>query len=373
MKSIFNHDFAYLIGNFMADGSFYSTGRGYRFEFVDGSPYEDELKYSLQHIQKIKQILEKFLDVKIPKIISKGNQFILKFRNKNLAELFTKKLNIFPGKKHKIVDILPIYISSNYEKDFWIGYLDGDGSLARKSKKISVESMSQKMIDSFSNFLKANDIFFSKYKSKRDKNYSHVIVIRSISFRNFASKVGFRHPLKSKLLSKKLKDKDFFVKNEINVKKGIIDYINIFDSTVFIEKGRELLIKYGETKYTRPNINFQKLVLLMQKKELKKKEILKEINNYRFKKSKGSINSVCLPLYIERDLIKISKFVRIREGGITFSKRYIEAFNEDFNKILQLTENIFDLKPKFTNKNEPLFCSGVLSDFFNKIIKRKNK
>lgn len=42
MKSIFNHNFAYLIGNFMADGSFYHSGGGSRFEFVDGSPYEEE-------------------------------------------------------------------------------------------------------------------------------------------------------------------------------------------------------------------------------------------------------------------------------------------------------------------------------------------
>lgn len=35
-----NSDFAYLIGNFLADGSFYKDKNGYRFEFTDGSPYK---------------------------------------------------------------------------------------------------------------------------------------------------------------------------------------------------------------------------------------------------------------------------------------------------------------------------------------------
>lgn len=371
MKSIFNHDFAYLLGNFMADGSLYFTGKGYRFEFVDGSPYGDELKYSLQHLRKIKKILEGFLNKKLPKIIRKNKKFILKFRDKTLANLFMTELEISPGKKHRIIDIPKIYKNSKYEKYFWIGYLDGDGSIARKSRKVSVESMSEKIIESFANYLKQKGILFSKYKSKRKDDYSYVIIIRSVSFRDFTNEIGFKHPLKSKLLSQKLKDKDFFVQNEINVKKGVIDYTKIFDDSVFIENGRSVFLKYGETKYHRSNVRFREVVLLLKKNKLTNKEILDEITKYRFKKSKGSTNSIKLPLSINKDILKLAKFVRIRDGGISFSKKYVESFNENFDEILKLTENTFDIKPKFTCKNEPIFCSGVISDFFNKIIKRR--
>lgn len=371
MKSIFSNDFAYLIGNFMADGSLYFTGRGYRFEFVDGSPYEAELKYSLQHIQKIKQILEEFLNKKLPKIIRKDKKFILKFRDKTLVNLLATKLEIFPGKKHRTIDIPEIYKNSRYEKYFWIGYLDGDGSIARTSRKVSVESMSKKIIDSFSYYLKRNNIFFSKYKSKRGNDYSYVIIVRSVSFRDFVDKIGFNHPLKYKLVVKKLKDRDFFVQNEVDVKKGIIDYTKIFDNSVFIENGRKIFLKYGRKKYHRPNVKFQEAVLLMKKNKLTKNDILREVVKYRFKKSKGSTNSIKLPLSVNEDILKIVKFVRTRDGGISFSKKYIESFNENFGEILKLTENIFDIKPKFTSKNEPIFCSGVISDFFNKIIKRE--
>ena len=82
MKNINNSNFAYLIGNFMADGSFYKTERGYRFEFVDGSPYDKELRYSLNHILTIKRILENFLGKKLRGIRKRGNRFVLSFREK---------------------------------------------------------------------------------------------------------------------------------------------------------------------------------------------------------------------------------------------------------------------------------------------------
>jgi len=372
MKTVFDNDFAYLVGNFMADGSFYFSDGNCRFEFCDGSPYKNELEYSLRHIQKIKKILEDFLEVKLPKIVKKENQFILKFRNKELTELFIKQLNILPGKKHRTVDIPSFYVDSVFEKNFWKGFLDGDGSIARNSRKISLESMSSLIIDSFSVYLNKNEIFFSKYISKRKSGDSYVIVIRSVSFRDFAKIIGFNHPLKSKLLFEKMKDRDFHVKNELSEIKGngLVNYINFFDNSIYLEKGRELLIKYGYKRYSRENIKLNDVILFLRKTHLDDNEICAEIVKFRFKKSKGSINSVKLPEFYNNSLFKIARFVRIRNGGITISKRYVESFNEDFDKTLNEVQLIFDIKPKFTSKNEPIFCSGVLEDFFNKIIKR---
>lgn len=373
MKSVFNRDFAYLIGNFMADGSLYLSGGSCRFEFVDGSPYENELDYCLQHIKRIRKILELFLDKKLPPIIKNGNMFVLKFRDKNLVNLFESKLNIFPGKKHKTIDIPEIYRNTKFEKDFWIGFLDGDGSIARKFRKIFVESMSKKIINSFSDYLDKKNILYTKYRSKRLDSFSHVIVIRSVSFRDFAKKIGFQHPLKLNLIDKKLRDNDFFVCNSVikNFSNGdLINYSSFFDDSVFVVNGRELLLKYGCNKYFRDNIKINDLVLFLRKNGLSDEEISKEIIKFRFKKSKGSINSVRLPRYLDKNILKIAKFVRLRDGGITFSKKYVESFNGDFNMVLKVTQNTFDIEPRFTCKNEPLFCSGVLHDFFNKIIKR---
>jgi hypothetical protein len=377
MKSnlLLNNDFSYLIGNFLADGSLYESGRGLRFEFVDGSPYKNELGYCFKHMTRIKKILQNFLNKQLPPIRKKGNKYILKFRSKELAKIFVEVFKFSPGKKHRIIDIPQLYKDSKYEKDFWIGFLDGDGSVARKFRKISVESMSNNIINSFADYLTKNNIFFSRYKSKRRGTFSYVIVIRSVSFRNFVDKIGFSHPLKSQLLLQKLDDQDFFVDNQLKkdvVINGLIDYTLLFDGKIFIENGKKILRKYGYSKYTRDNIKFLDVFNFLKNQGQSNENILKEINKMRFKKSKGSINSIKLPLSFTGDLLRISKYIRIKPGGITFSKRYILSFNENYDEILNITEKIFDIKPKFTSKKEPIFCSGVLSDFFTKIIKRQN-
>ena len=375
MNIIKNQDFAYMLGNFMADGSFYTTKEGNRFEFVDGTPYKKELKYSLEHISKIKRILEFILNKKLSKIRKRENKFCISIRSKYLSDLFINSLKIHPGKKYKIIDIPQQYKNSIYEKAFWQGYIDGDGSISRKYKKISVESMSKDMINSFSEYLSKNNILFSKYKSKRGKDYSYVIIVRSVSLRDFAKKVGFVHPLKSRLLLERLNKKDFFIENNIINTDNIlfeemIDYTKMFDSSVFIENGRNIFEKFGDKGHLKSNKKLNDIIYFLENKGLEKGEILKEINQYRFKKSKGTKNSVRLPLILEDNILKLAKFVRIRSGSISFSRSYIESFNENFNEILKLTKNIFDIEPKYTCKNEPLFCSGVLSDFFNNITKR---
>lgn len=380
MININNSDFAYFVGNFMADGSFYATKRGnnlsYRFEFVDGSPYSSELKYSLKHILKIKNFVESILEKSLGNVRKRGNKFVLSFRSKILSDLFMSVLKLSSGDKSKLVDIPLIYKNTKYEKYFWRGYLDGDGSIARQSKKVSLESMSSKLIDSFSEYLNKSGILHSKYKSKRGKMFSYVVVIRSVSFRDFAEKVGFCHPLKLKLLHEKLNLKDFFVNNSLNLNgfiwEGLIDYTQIFDDSIFIENGKELLNKYGGISKM-SNVQFHRFSSFIKNNAVSKNKLLLEINNLRFKKSKGSTNSVKLPLILDNELLRIAKYVRIRAGGITFSKRYIESFNDNFESILKITEDLFDIKPKYSCKNEPLFCSGVLADFFNKILEENKK
>ena len=139
---------------------------------------------------------------------------------------------------------------------------------------------------------------------------------------------------------------------------------------LFTKDGRNLLIKYGDKSYHRNNVKAKKIVSLMQSRGLSNKDILKEIIQYRFKKSKGSKHSIKLPLILNKEILKIAKFVRLRVGSISFSRKYVKSFNESFEELLSLTERIFDIKPKYTCKNEPIFCSGVLKDFFNAIIER---
>lgn len=373
-------DFVYVLGNFMADGSFYISDNSCRFEFTDGSPYKSELKYSFQHLSNIKNILERLLNKKLPKIRKRDNRFVFAFRDKYLSELFKNSLHIKPGSKDYIANIPLIYKRTKNERAFWMGVLDGDGSIARGSKRIALESVSPRLIKSFSDYLRREKIFFSNYPSSRKNIVSNVILIRSVSFRDFAEKIGFNHPLKCRLLKQKLKNKkDFFIKNRLNIRENlilnsqIINYFNIFDDSVFVENGIEILRKYGYSKYHLKNVKLSEIYHFGLKKGINKEEILKEVLRYRFKKSKGSKNSIKLPLILDENLKNIAQFVRIRAGSISFSREYIRSLNVDYANLMNKVKNIFDISPTYTCKGEPLFCSGVLADFFKMLIKSEHK
>ena len=369
---IYNSDFAYIMGNFMADGSFYKSRKRFYFEFTDGSPYKNELKYSFEHIKKIKNFFEFFLNKKLPKIRKRDNRYSFSFNDSLLKNIFINIFNLSPGDKSRTIDIPIAYKNSIYEVDFWRGYLDGDGSIARTSRKTSVESMSKAIINSFADFLRKNNIYFSQYCSKRGDEFSNVIVIRSVSFRDFAQKIGFKHPLKSRLLIKKLKDPDFFVENLYLLPTNeMIDYSLIFNKTVFVENGIKILREYGKKNYYQGNnIRFILLFEFLISEGLSKTKILSLLLNYRFKKSKGSNNSVKLPFYCNEDVLTIAKYLRLRSGGITFSKAYAQSFNQDYDNLIALTQKTFDIIPKYTSKNEPIFCSGILRDIFSYFIQK---
>lgn len=144
--------------------------------------------------------MEKSLNKSLPDLRQRGNRFVLSFRNRELVSLFLTTFKFSSGDKSKTIDIPQFYKDTELERSFWQGYLDGDGSIARNSRRIAVESMSNKIMLSFAIYLNKNKINFSSYNSKRFNEFSHVILIRSVSFRDFAEKVGFLHPLKVRLL-----------------------------------------------------------------------------------------------------------------------------------------------------------------------------
>jgi hypothetical protein len=84
--------------------------------------------------------------------------------------------------------------------------------------------------------------------------------------------------------------------------------------------------------------------------------------------SKGSTTSVKLPLTVTKELEKIAKFIRLKDGGVRVSKNYIKSWGEDPAKIVKNVCKMFDIKPHFTSKGEILFDSGVLNEFFSKVV-----
>ncbi|GEM_PF-4812148 len=364
-KTIFSKRFAHLLGYFAADGSFYKDLSGTRFEFTDGTSVESELDYSKQFFIKIQKYLEIILDKKLPTIRKKGNKYVLSFRSKDFEKVFLQ-IGFRPGNKTKTVTIPKFYKNTKFEQDFWIGVMDGDGMVARNSRKISLESISKQLIVDFKEFLDRNKVEYT-YRERFIKNQIYQVFIKSAQFREFSKLIMFSHPRKYLWMQEHLK-KEFYRQNNFAMEKfllndNIIDYFKIFkNKNIFIVNGVNLINMHRKRKnvplfeiYTRLTRNNQRI------------DILKILADYRFKASKGTNKSIKLPLALSDELKQIMKYVRIRDGSISYSKKYIESYNESVDKITTLTKNLFDLEPSITTKKEVIFCSTVLSLLFSKI------
>ena len=373
--------FAYFYGYFAADGSFYrDSPRSTRFEFTDGSFVADELKYSNEFLSRIKTITEELLQTKIPPVKrTKGNTLKLAFRSKFLETIFIEKFKLMPGTKTFTIDIPEFYKNTDLEKYFWLGMMDGDGMVARNSRKIALESGSKKLMDSFKEFIIKNNLVFKKTERKIKNNIFFKVSINSNFFNYYCKLLGFYHPRKNLWIINHLKKDDFYKTHEVNIRPfclrgNLLDYEKLFDSDrVLIVNGKSILKEYNLKYRGLKNRKFKEILEKFESLNFNKEELFTILSKYRWKMSKSSINSVILPLFFNADILKIANFVRLRSGSIGLSPLYIQSFNINPKEIISKTERIFDIKPKFTSKKEPIFCSGILAIFFSKIIKPNKK
>ena len=196
--------FAYFYGYFVADGSFYEDSSGTRFEFSDGTSVEEELKYSSEFLTNIKKMVEGFLNKTLPNLRRKGNRFVLSFRSKDLDFIFRKCFNLKPGIKSFSVNLPAFYTRNSVEKYFWLGVMDGDGMVARKNRKISLEIGSLDLYTSFKDFLNREKIIFRDKRRLVGKNKFFGVDIKTTFFKDYCSKLGFLHPRKRLWLLKHL-------------------------------------------------------------------------------------------------------------------------------------------------------------------------
>lgn len=378
-----NPKFAYFMGFFAADGSYYRDGSSCRFEFSDGSSVENEMEYSKEFLNRIRAIIRELLYVDTPTLRRKKNRYVLHFRNKNLETIFREYFGIKPVPKSLSFKMPPIYMDNKLEKFFWLGVMDGDGMVARESRKVCLAMINKDLILEFKQFLERNNIK-PRYSVIERSGYSKVystkklflITINAPFFKQYVKLLGFHHPRKKLWLEKHLQNKNGYLDNVVEIPKEytidkIINYKKIFDSDrIFIVDGGPLLRKHGFMYNGRENVQFYKIFNLFKNKGFSDKIIFKILSQCRWKMSKGSTNPVKLPLHFGKDIIKTAKFVRLRNGSIGLSRIYIKSYGEDPDNMIKLLENIFDIKAKYTSRKEPIFCSGIINLFFSKIIKR---
>jgi len=361
-------ELAYLLGAFVADGSLYKSGHGLRVEFSDGTSVKEELHFSKKFVTRLRNLIEKYFDFNI-RIHRKNNKYVLKFRNKKFAN-WIQSFGFLPGDKSNSVDIPSQLRGTSLEKSFWLGVMDCDGMIGRTTKNVTLWSSSKKLCKSFCEFLNKKIPVTVSERKLNDKIYFYV-KIRSPFVKAYFDIISFSHPRKLLWLKNHLKN-EFYVTNSVNFKEfliagNVIDYSKIFSKNVFVVRGSKILREEIAPK----NMRFKRLLEILRGKGLSNRQICGLLQSYRWKMSKGSTTSVKLPLIVTGELEKIAKFIRLREGGIGVSKNYINSCGENSEKIIKCICKMFDVKPHFTSKKEIFFDSGVLKEFFSKVVKRE--
>src|SRR3989344_1985779 len=199
MININSPQFAYLIGYFVADGCYYKSGGGNRFEFSDGSSIKKELYYSKEFLEKIRKLIKNIFNIDTPRLRKRENRYILCFRNKFVESILKKNFNFKPGKKTLSIKVPNIYKTNKF---FWIGLMDGDGMVARDSRKIALCMVNIDIINDFKRFLTRNGIAY-KYREDyptgiayKTNNKRYTITVCGAFFDKYASEIGFLHPRK---------------------------------------------------------------------------------------------------------------------------------------------------------------------------------
>ena len=360
-----NPKFAYLWGFFAADGCLYRDSRNYRFEFYDGSSVKEELHYSRELIESIRKIVLEITGREAP-IRQRGNLFVLHFRNKHFAEFLIKNNFAKPGAKTFSVDIDKRFQGNLLEKYFWLGFMDGDGTVARDTRKVAAEVKSKQLMESFRHFLDEQGVLYHYSEREVSGSTAYRVNIGANFIYEYYSTIGFLHPRKRMWLEGHLKKQNGYIQNRVRfdeylLQGGIFDYSRILNSNrVYIVNGKELLQRFGAKHAGCKNKRFLDILRKLTEKGMNKEEIFELLSKYRWKMSKGSTKSVKLPFRLNKDIEEIASLIRFNCGSMQISRLYTRALNKDPEKLINKFVEIFDIKPTYTGKGEPLFCSCVL-------------
>lgn len=166
---------SYVFGLLMADGSIRLLKRNRGCVLIELAIKDSDIIYKLEKLIPSSKVYTRKRDIKIGKYLYNDNETI-KFCNFQLE--FRKEMIDFgfPIENKTQNSCVPILDYS--ERDFWRGIIDGDGSLGYIEGNIpfiSLVTKSDKLKDSYLNFLEKFGINKSINKNKRDNIYNIIV------------------------------------------------------------------------------------------------------------------------------------------------------------------------------------------------------
>lgn len=309
----------YLIGIVFGDGA---IDKEDFIAIYDGHRNRRKNKESKLFLEKINKSATEFGLKGSVRKHKRINMYGLQFTNKWFVRYFTFISGLPSGKKENLT--VPPFIKKykEYEKYFWRGLLDTDGSINFKPNSVNISSCCKMFMLEFTNFLRINNIGYRTYKLENKKGIWYQVQILAPEIGKFSELVGSSHPRKQKTLSKILKQRSFTI-GCFGLNKNLLTKEGFFD---------------------------HKLIKSIERKKIK------------------------LPKRPTKDLLYIARFVRPKAYAIRLYRKDKEVIlnNKQLNYLASRVERFFNIKRK-TEKKNFIFYSYTLSKFFSTFFLYKRR
>lgn len=393
INSLLKKEIFYLVGVSLGDGTNIASGE--RWDITDGHTNKKYLIFSYQHLHNAKLLLEKKFGIKIELRKMPGNKYSLRCSNKAFCRYLNFFLDVPFGKKEDAILSIPSIIQlvvdnekEEFERYFWIGLFDSDGSIIKNSVNVQISTTSKPLMYSLYDFLIDHKLnpSIKEYNGIKRINPLYNVFIPTSDFKKFALTLGFLHPLKNNLLMNALRkgptQKGFkhlkniysigdylpFEKFKILRIKGANNIFKNYRCNLSLSQN-QLAIKLGVTSSAISLwergvncISYSILLTMAHMNSKSKEDLIKSlmVDNSRFLYVSCNSNKIIkFPFKITQELLHFAEFVRPNSSTL-YIKRRGNFIKSDLSKFFGV-----DIE---TTKKEDVISSLLLVDLFSELF-----
>lgn len=366
-------ELAYVIGLAAGDGGFSNDNL---WTLVDGGK-DEQLQYSEKFLESVAGMIETIFGVNTG-LRKRENRFELYISNKWFCRFLRNFYGLPRSYKKGKLSKPEIFDGEESMKHFWRGVFDADGSVAKKSNRVSLSSATRSFLEECrSDF---NKLGIDVHEIRKPAAY--LLRLKPDQMPVFAEQVGFSHPRKRSLLLEKLENGSRSYKYEGKTENYIgefydltkIDRLRAFDIGKKIREYREEKDLYQKELADKLEVSENQIyywendkyaipISALEKIFDSKKGLLNYLmeNENRFKYGKrGNKNSpVILPKRRDQDAEEIaekciatSNELRIKSNNQSIARKLEWTFNvqvKEKNKLVVDNLTVFNFFDTFYN------------------------
>ncbi len=252
LEEALNPSLIYLVGCSIGDGHIDKAGK--RWVLVDGSSNKDRLKLSQEFLERLSNLLKKYITH--TRIKRYSNKYVLTIDNKPFCRFVNFFFGLPRGKKKGVISKKPQILNLSpvpLEQYLWRGCFDTDGSV-NKDGAVDFCSSDRNLLTECKNFLWNKEV--ESNIGKRS------LVVRSTYLKKFCV-IGFAHPRKQQefieVLRRGVKFNSVFLKD--NERENIPQELLKIYSLIRVDDNYRIRINRTNLKWIHKNIDDVELAI----------------------------------------------------------------------------------------------------------------